>query len=77
MPAPCRRPTLATDPAHYSPPQPAVAEIASIAGSFTKSLTPAAEYFNTLGLPAPLIKLGHPGNMCAARRGERGRMQYE
>jgi hypothetical protein len=29
-----------------------------------KALTPTAEYFATLGLPAFLIRWGHPGNMA-------------
>ena len=45
----------------YTPPTTshkyAVAELAGI----REALAPTAEYFNTLGLPAPLIKFGHPG----------------
>lgn len=33
-------------------------------GGIRGALTPAAEYFNTLGLPEPLIHWGHPGNMA-------------
>lgn len=51
-------------PARPGPlPRHPVADVASLADAFSKSLSPAAEYFAAQGLPAPLIKYGHPGNM--------------
>lgn len=34
------------------------------AGGIRTALTPAAEYFNTLGVPEWLVHWGHPGNMA-------------
>jgi hypothetical protein len=35
--------------------------VAELAG-LREALAPTAEYLNTLGLPAPLVHWGHPGN---------------
>lgn len=43
---------------------PAAVYTLAAAGGIRAALTPAAEYFNTLGLPEPLIHWGHPGNMA-------------
>jgi hypothetical protein len=34
------------------------------ASGIRAALTPAAEYFNTLGVPDWLVHWGHPGNMA-------------
>jgi hypothetical protein len=42
---------------------PAVYDLAAASG-IRAALTPAAEYFNTLGVPDWLVHWGHPGNMA-------------
>ena len=36
-----------------------------IVGGISRLLQPQADYFSSLGLPAALIKWGHPGGTCS------------
>jgi hypothetical protein len=42
---------------------PAVYDLAA-AGGLRAALTPAADYFSSLGVPEALVHWGHPGNMA-------------